>query len=254
MAVAGARDQQGAGAADRVRVGRASCLFCGLAAAVTALAVAPRAFPCGRAGYAYAGVESASPAYGVGARVTAISQLAVKGGQVAGWVGVGGSNEGPNGTDEWIQVGLSGFPGSPLTNLYYEVKHPGATPIYVELESGLPPGASRRVAVLEMAGHRNWWRVWIDGHPASKPVELPGSHGSWRAVATVEDLSVDGAACNSFGYRFDEIVVAKRPGGAWNQLANAFPIVDGDLRVSRPTPTTLVATFASAPAATGPTS
>jgi hypothetical protein len=219
-----------------------------LAGAVTLLALAPRALACGASGYTYAGIASESRAYGVGARLTAISAVSAEGGHVAGYVGVGGPNEGPDGADEWIQVGLNGFPGSPESNLYYEVEHPGEPLTYVELATGLPPGASRRVAVLEIAGRPDWWRVWVDGEPVSEPVELPGSHGSWRALATAENLSAADGDCNSFGYRFDQIVVAQRPGGGWSPLARAFPILSGGLRVSRPGLSSLVAT---APAASG---
>jgi hypothetical protein len=213
-----------------------------LAAAVALLALAPRALACEAAGYTYAGIATESHAYGVGARLTAISAVSVEDGHVAGYVGVGGPNAGPDGADEWIQVGLNGFPGSPQSNLYYEVEHPGGPIRYVELAPDLAPGTSLRVAVLEIAGRPDWWRVWVDGQPASAPVELPGSHGSWRALATVEDLSAGNAHCNSFGYRFDEIVVAHRPGGSWSPLETALPIRSGGLRIFRPNLSTLVAT------------
>src|SRR6266536_6298283 len=45
----------------------------------------------------------------------------VRDGHIAGWVGVGGVGEGPDGTDAWIQVGLSAFRGDWTSRMYYEV-------------------------------------------------------------------------------------------------------------------------------------
>src|SRR5258708_30695493 len=72
-----------------------------------ALAAAPYALACGSSGYTYAGLASATNIDGVGATLTAIGAPSVKNGHVAGWVGLGGPHEGPNGRDEWIQVGLN---------------------------------------------------------------------------------------------------------------------------------------------------
>ena len=152
----------------------------------------------------------------------------VANGHVAGWVGVGGPGEGPNGKDEWIQVGFSGFAGSPNSDLYYEVTRAGSAPQYVEVAHSLPPGTSRRVAVLEVAGQPNAWRVWVDGAAVSKAIYLPQSHGAWRGIATAESWTSTGAAtCNAFGYRFDDIKVAQQAGGSWQSLSNALPIRTG---------------------------
>ena len=94
-----------------------------LAAAVAASSSAPAAPAQGRTcadGYTYAGRSSATRAHGVGAVLTALSRPRVADGHVAAWVGVGGVGQGPNGTNAWIQIGLSAFPGSE-GNLYYEV-------------------------------------------------------------------------------------------------------------------------------------
>ena len=103
---------------------------------------------CGSSGYTYAGVFGTDRAAGVGATLTALSPPEVVGGHVAAWVGVGGQGEGPNGSDEWIQVGLSAFPGTGASSLYYEVARPGATPSYHELETGIAPGMVRRVHTM----------------------------------------------------------------------------------------------------------
>ena len=199
-----------------------------LGAILAAFAAAPDALACGSNGYTYAGLASASLTHGVSARLTTIGAASVANGHVAGWVGVGGPGEGPNGKDEWIQVGFSGFAGSPNSDLYYEVTRAGSAPRYIEVAHSLPPGTSRRVAVLEVTGQPNAWRVWVDGAPVSKAINLPKSHGVWRGIATAESWTSTGAAaCNAFGYRFDNIKIAQQAGGSWQSLSNALPILTG---------------------------
>jgi hypothetical protein len=216
------------------RPGRKWLVVAALAAAV-AFGAAPAAFACGSSGYTYAGLASQSKTHGVGARLTAIGGARVANGHVAGWVGVGGPGEGPNGKDEWIQVGFSGFQGSPNSDLYYEVTRAGSTPQYFEVEHALAPGTSRRLAVLEVANQPNAWRVWVDGKPVSKAIYLPKSHGAWRGIATAESWTTDKKlACNAFGYRFDDIQIAQQAGGGWRTLSNALPIHTGVNKLLRP--------------------
>jgi hypothetical protein len=171
----------------------------------------------------------------VGARLTAIGGPQVANGHVAGWVGVGGPRQGPGGKDEWIQVGFSGFEGSSNSDVYYEVTRPGAEPQYFEVEHNLPPGTSRQLAVLEVADHPNAWRVWVNGRPVSNAIYLPGSHGTWRGIATAESWSTSKTvACNAFGYRFENIQIAQQAGGAWRTLSNALPIRTGVNKLLRP--------------------
>jgi hypothetical protein len=202
-----------------------------------ALAVAPHALACGSSGYTYAGLASTSSTHGVAARLTAIGAPSVANGHVAGWVGVGGPGEGPNGTDEWIQVGLSGFAGSHASNLYYEVTRAGSSPQYVKVQSNLPPGTTRQVAVLEVQSKPDSWRVWVNGRPVSKPIYLPRSHGVWPGIATAESwTTTTKTACNSFGYRFDDIRVAQHAGGGWQTLTNPLTIRTGVNRLLRANP------------------
>ena len=204
-------------------------------AAVATLGAAPAALACTSSGYTYAGLASPSKTHGVAARLTAISGAHVSNGHIAGWVGVGGPGEGPNGKDEWIQVGFSGFEGSPNSDLYYEVTRAGSAPQYFEVEQNLRPGTSRQLAVLEVAGQPNAWRVWVDGRPVSKAIYLPQSHGTWRGIATAESWTTNkNVACNAFGYRFDNIRIAQQAGGAWRTLSNALPIRTGVNRLLRP--------------------
>jgi hypothetical protein len=186
---------------------------------------------CGAAGYSYAGVASRASVSGVGATLTSLASPAVQNGHVAGWVGVGGAGLGPHGTSEWIQVGYSGFPGISVGSLYYEIALPGRAPQYHEVLSNVSAGATHRVAVLEIARHRGWWRVWVDGRRASRPYHLPGSDG-WRGVATAENWGGGVRACNAFAYRFHRVVVTRQPGGSWHPLRIVYRMRQGDNHIS----------------------
>ena len=196
---------------------------------------------CGSSGYAYAGVGSTSRAYGISTRLQATTAPQVLNGHVAGWVGVGGPGAGPNGTDEWLQVGFSAFPGSAFSSLYYEVAQPHQAPRYFEVKSGLPPGTMSKVAVVELAGRRGWWRVWVDDSPVGDPVYLPGSHGAWRPLATTETWGAGALVCNRFRYQFGSVSVATHPGGGWQLLRREYTFQDHGYRIRRIARATFVA-------------
>jgi hypothetical protein len=202
---------------------------------------APANAACGSSGYAYAGLGASSRAYGVAAHLQTVATPEVMSGHVAGWVGVGGPGSGPNGTNEWIQVGFSAFPGSPFSSLYYEVARPNGAPQYHEIASDLPPGSERKVAVLELAGRRAWWRVFVDDRAVSEPVFLPGSHGAWRPLATTETWGAGSFVCNRFSYRFGSVAVATRPGGGWQRLTRHYTFQNHGYRIRRVTAATFVA-------------
>jgi hypothetical protein len=208
-----------------------------ITSAVVAAAVsggADRALACGSNGYSYAGVGAAQRAFGISASVAAVSGFPVLNGHVAAWVGVGGPGGGPGGTDEWLEIGLSGFPTVTGSDLYYEVSQPDGFPVYHQVASNLPAGKASRVGVLEMHGRPNWWRVWLNGRPVSKPIRLPQSHDRWAPIATAE--SWDGrthGACNTFLYHFRHIRVARAPGGGWHGLSGGYPIRSSATRVRR---------------------
>ena len=191
-------------------------------------------------GYAYAGRLSATRAHGVRATLTALARPKVADGHVAAWVGVGGVGEGPNGTNAWIQIGLSAFPGSG-SRLYYEVARPGRAPTYHEVESNVRTGQRFRVAVLEMAKHSGYWRVWVNGKPVSRPVKLEGSHGRWRPIATAESWAGSGPACNYFSYRFEGVRVATANGGSWRRFVGGHTFLDTGYRLLNTGSTTFVA-------------
>jgi hypothetical protein len=217
--------------------------FLAALATSTLFIAAPQAAttPCGTSGYAYAGVGSSGRAFGIATRLRAAAAPQVLNGHVAGWVGVGGPGAGPNGTNEWIQVGFSAFPGSSSSSLYYEVAQPNQAPRYVQVAADLPPGTTRKVAVVELAGRKNWWRVWVDDHAVGAPVHLPGSHGAWRPLATTETWGGGSPVCNRFSYRFAAVSVATRPGGAWQPLRRHYTFQDHGYRIRRIGETTFLA-------------
>jgi hypothetical protein len=199
-----------------------------LCSALVALGTAGPAAACAIGDYAYAGIESKSPAHGVAATISAASTH-VEGGHVAGWVGVGGYGFGPSGSDVWLQVGLASFDDL-QTKLYYEVTQPGAEPAYHELAT-VASGERHRVAVLETT-KRNWWRVWVDGRAATEAVFLPGSHGAWQPNVTGESWDGGTRACNAFGYRFERVEIATRPAGGWRKLSRFRVLQDKGMRLT----------------------
>jgi hypothetical protein len=207
----------------------------------TPTSAAAKATACGSSGYAYAGVGSSNRAYGVATQLQTVGIPEVLSGHVAGWVGVGGPGSGPNGTDEWLQVGFSAFPGNSLSSLYYEVARPNAAPQYHEIAADLPAGTSRKVAVLELAGRRGWWRVFVDDRAVGEPVFLPGSHGAWRPLATTETWGAGSFVCNRFSYRFGSVAVATRPGGGWQRLVRHYTFQNHGYRIRRVTAATFLA-------------
>jgi hypothetical protein len=185
----------------------------------------------GSSGYGYAGFQANRRGHGVRGAVTALAENSVLDGHVAAWVGVGGPGKGPNGVDEWLQVGLASFAGSPR-NLYYEVTRPGAAPVFHLVEANVPQGALRRVAVLEMSSRPGTWRVWVDGKPVSEPIDLPGSTRRWEPVATAEAWDGGTGVCNRFAFRFERVEVAAGPGGSWRRFVGGFRFQDAGYRIS----------------------
>jgi hypothetical protein len=191
---------------------------CAFAAATLAPASATAGAPsCTPSGYSYAGLLSDRPAHGVSARITALSQPIVHDGHVAAWVGVGGEGLGPDGTNEWLQVGISAEPGNGVA-LYYELALPNVAPKYVMLKGRLDAKHSYHVAVLESKSRPGWWSVWVDGTRLSEPAFLPGSHGVWRPIATTESWAGGVGACNAFAFKFANLSTASKPGGGWGPM------------------------------------
>jgi hypothetical protein len=205
------------------------------AVAAVALGGATKARACGNnAGYSYAGIGAPGAADGVSALISPLDAFNVVNGHVAGWVGVGGPGEGPNGTDEWLQVGYSGFPSLLGSDIYYEVAKPGQKygPVYTQVSGGLGLGTMTKVTVLEMHDRPNWWRVWVNHRAASPPIYLPRSDHRWSPIATAESWDGGtGGACNTFLYRFRRVSIAHARGGGWHQLTGGFPIRSAATRI-----------------------
>ena len=185
------------------------------------------ALACGNNnGYSYAGIGAPTHAYGVSALISPLDAFDVLNGHVAGWVGVGGPGEGPNGSNEWIQVGYAGFPSITGSDIYYEVAQPGRFPTYHQVSAGLGIGTLTKVTVLEMHGRANWWRVWVNHKPrlgADLPAREPrrlepdrdGRELGRRDGRHVQHLPL------SLPPRHRSPM---RPGGDWHQLTGGFPI------------------------------
>jgi hypothetical protein len=191
---------------------------------------------CAARPYSYAGFAATQPASGVSATVTSLSAPQVLNGHVAAWVGVGGPGAGPGGSDEWLQVGLSSFAGGEDGRLYYELALPNQQPKYVEIDANVAPGESHRLTVLEIGSRPSWWRVWIDGRPATPPVDLPQSHNRWRPIATAESWNAGTAVCNAFAYRFGNVAAAAA--GRWITFARGYRFQDPGYRVVADSSTT----------------
>jgi hypothetical protein len=212
-----------------------------VAAAAAALVGSPtagaNAQPCGAGangsqGYAYAGHQATRVSHGIRATITPTAPANVISGHVAGWIGVGGPGQGANGQTLWLQVGVASIPDTP-TMVYAEITRGGQDPVFLPLVQNVQVGESHKVAVLEMSGRPNWWRVWLDGKPATDPVLLENSTNRWRPIATGESWNGGRAVCNSFAFRFDGVGVAAATGGSWRPFAPGFRFQDRGFGVKR---------------------
>jgi hypothetical protein len=204
-----------------------SCLVVGASfAAAPAEGSSLRQAACGAQAYSYAGLQADETAHGVSATLSAAALPSVRDGHVAGWIGLGGPKAGPDGTAEWIQTGYSAFPADTTSRIYYEVAVPGAEPRYVELSHTVAVGTSHKFAVLEMAQRQHWWRVWLDDRPVSPPIHLPTTGGAWYPQAVAENWNGGTGACNSFSYRFANVMLAGAEGGDWRSLGSSYAYQD----------------------------
>jgi len=202
-----------------------------LLACCAAAVLAPAALACPK-GYSYAGLYSPSRASGISATISMLDTPSAFGeaSHVAGWVGVGGPGLGPNGSDEWLQVGLATFGTSSGGRLYYELARPGSPPQYQELAAGIVPGIRVRVAVQELPYARNQWIV-VSPAGVSGPFYLPRSHRAWAPVATAESYA-ETQRCNRYAYRFDGLQLARKD-GTWQTMRRAGTLQDPGWRLRR---------------------
>jgi hypothetical protein len=180
-----------------------------------------------KSGYSYAGHQATRTGHGVRATISAVRAPEVAGGHVAGWVGLGGPGQGPNGSDMWIQTGIASMPDLG-TFLYAEVARPGRRPTFMLLEDDVPVGATRRLAVLEMSKRPERWRIWVDGEPVTAPIHLRGSSERWAPIATAESWSGGGPSCNRFAFRFERVSVSHGRGGSWFAFRPGYHFRDGN--------------------------
>jgi hypothetical protein len=202
---------------------------------------------CGAKEFSYAGLQAENTAHGVSATIAPLALPTVADGHVGGWIGVGGTEEGPGGTAEWLQVGLASFAPENSIHLYYEVTIAGNGPRYHELEADVQPGERHKLAVLEMRTHNSWWRVWVDNKPVTKPIHLPGSHGSFYPQALAENWNGGTGTCNTYAYRFSDVKLAHTNGGVWQSLKHRYLFEDAGYQVVQTSrvPSNFVATSLS---------
>ncbi len=183
-------------------------------------------------GYTYAGHQADHHGHGVRATITPVRVPETAAGHVAAWVGVGGPGQGPNGEDMWIQAGIARVAGADPF-VYAEVTRGGRGPELQIIEQGVAPGASQKLAVLEMGGRPGWWRVWLDGQAVTEPVRLRGSSGRWAPIATAEAWNGGQATCNRFAFRFERVSVSYGGGGSWRPLVPGHQFLDRGYRLDR---------------------
>jgi hypothetical protein len=205
-----------------VRLSRLLAVLATLALAVVAANPAEGgnavATSCGVQSFEYAGLQANNKAHGISATLSTTDAPSVINGHVGGWIGLGGTQAGPGGVAEWIQIGLAAFPSDSTSDMYYEVTVAGQQPKYTDLGSEIGAGISHRFAVLEMAGKKAWWRVWVDGKAVSPPIYLPGSDDTWYPQAVAENWNGGTGACNSYSYKFSNVSLAQTNGGVWRPL------------------------------------
>jgi hypothetical protein len=184
----------------------------------------------GSPGYAYAGHQSTRVAHGVRATITPTRAPHVTAGHIAGWIGVGGPSSGPNGEAQWLQVGVAAIPQTP-TMLYVEITRAGKSPVFIPILDDVQVDESHRLAVLEVSRRPNWWKVWVDGEPVTKPLFLPGSADRWEPMATAESFNGGRAVCNSFAFRFERVGVAGAMGGSWQRFVSGYRFLDSGYKL-----------------------
>jgi len=201
-------------------------LFLTAAVAAFTLGGAARALARGTSeGYACPGINAPSNAYGISGQIAQTGPFDIVNGHSAGWVDVGGPGQGPHGSNEWLRVGYAAFPGTPGSDIFYEVALPGHYLSYHQVSTGVAVGTYTKVTVLEMHNRPNLWRVWVNHKPVSAPIRLPKSHDGLTPTVTYENWdSGIGSMCNGSLYSFRHVSIARAPGGDWQQLTDADPI------------------------------
>jgi hypothetical protein len=100
------------------------------------------------------------------------------------------------------------------------------------LEENVARGEGRRVAILEIGGRPSWWRVWVNGRPASPSIHLHGSTRRWKPIATAEAWDAGSGVCSRFAFRFERVEVAAGRGGSWTRFRRGARFQDKGYRIS----------------------
>jgi len=188
-----------------------------------------------RDGYSYAGHQATHRGHGVRATLTMDREPSVRIGHIAGWIGVGGQDQGADGHDAWIQVGIASTPGHGVA-VYAEVARAATPPKLVLVREGVAVGQPYALAVLEMAGRPGWWRVWVDGSPVTAPTRMNGSSGRWAPMVTAESWNAGTTACNTFAFRFEDVSVSYGAGGSWRTFVPGQRFLDKGTALGEVTP------------------
>jgi len=182
---------------------------------VVALAAAAVLAPAAAAHvYAYGGVQSTEYVGRIAATLTALEQPRVASGHVGAWVGIGGVGEGPDGLDEWLQVGLSGLEDG-STAVYLEIKR-GKYYRFRRIVRRVPTGKPFRFVLAEWSPGK--WRVEVNRKVVGR-VHLDAI--AWHADVMAESWKKQPRACNTFRYRIG--VVSSPDAGRWTRLVRWAP-------------------------------
>ena len=170
-------------------------------------------------------IRPQSISHGVRATVSTLKSPTVAAGHVAGWIGVGGPGQGPNGESMWLQTGIAAIPGS-APMVYVEIMRAGESPLFMSLRDDIEVGRTYSLTVLEMSHRPDYWRVWLNNQPVTEPIHLPGSTERWRPIVTAESWNGGEGTCNQFGFRFENVGIATSKGGSWRAFKPGYHFLD----------------------------
>jgi hypothetical protein len=214
----------------------------GAAALAASLFAAPAwAFdPCGKPGFSYAGIATSRPVHGIRGWLSAPLDPQVRSGDVSGWIGVGRTQT--TGKRGILRVGLLASARGSL-RLYHERRlRTGQWRRF--LGPTVAAGERHKVAIVEMAHRRTFWRVWIDDQAVTNPIHLPRARHGKYAMATGESWDGGTPTCNRLDYFFGPVTVRGR---YWHRLSSGQVVEDPGYAVVRRTVGVFNATMATPP-------
>ena len=202
----GAAREGGRGESGALRWASVVCILAGVLVAAIGTSAGARASESRAAAkkceeYTYGGVEANQTRSGARARIVLKQTAKVAWGHAAAWIGVGGRDKGPNGTDQWLQAGYTGF-DTGETFIYYEVTKPNKAPQFHPIGADIKAGESHEIAVLETK--KNTWQVLLDGKAASPEIVLPESNGKFKPQLLGESWTGGTGKCNQYPVRVQQ--------------------------------------------------